>query len=113
MPLQGYYLPGQLDRTLTDFALSSGVGLFVPKPSCGADRQRRDVPDLGTIVRQRPLASTAVGGDCYSLGYSDAARVRLCRFRAPSAAFSAEPHRSEAKQEVQDQDRSHTDYETH
>jgi hypothetical protein len=27
------YMPGQLDRTLTDFALSTGVGLFVPKPS--------------------------------------------------------------------------------
>jgi hypothetical protein len=28
------------------------------------------VPDLGTAVRQRLLASIAVGGDCYSLGYS-------------------------------------------
>ena len=27
------YLPGQLDRTLADFALSTGVGLFVPKPT--------------------------------------------------------------------------------
>jgi len=25
---------------------------------------------LETVVRQRPLASTVVGGDCYSLGYS-------------------------------------------
>jgi hypothetical protein len=29
-----------------------------------------DMPDLGTVVRQRPLAATAVGGDCYSFGYS-------------------------------------------
>ena len=28
------------------------------------------MPDLGTTVRERPLASTVVGGDCYSHGYS-------------------------------------------
>jgi hypothetical protein len=28
------------------------------------------LPDLGSTVRRCPLASTAVGGDCYSLGYS-------------------------------------------
>src|SRR5260370_17196888 len=28
------------------------------------------MPDLGTIVRQRPLAYAAERGDCYSLGYS-------------------------------------------
>ena len=47
-----------------------GVGLFVPKPSRGAGCQRCGMPDLGTTVRRRPLASTAGGGDCYSLGYS-------------------------------------------
>ena len=56
----GHYAPGA--------ALE--VGLFVPKPSCGADCQHRGAPDLGAAVRQRPLTSTARGGDCYSLGYS-------------------------------------------
>ena len=45
-------------------------GLFVPKPSRRIDCQGHIVPDLGAIVRQRPLASSAGGGDCYSLGYS-------------------------------------------
>jgi hypothetical protein len=44
--------------------------LFVPKPSRGADSQDCDISDLGRTVRRCPLASTAVGGDCYSLGYS-------------------------------------------
>jgi hypothetical protein len=48
----------------------SAGGLFVPKPSRGADCQPNCVLDLGTSVRQRPLASTVGGGDCYSLGYS-------------------------------------------
>ena len=34
--------------------------------------QRRSTPGLGQAVRGCPLASTAVGGDCYSLGYSAA-----------------------------------------
>ncbi len=45
-------------------------GLFVPKPSHRVRCQRCGVPDLGTTVRRCPLAFTAVGGDCYSLGYS-------------------------------------------
>jgi hypothetical protein len=47
-----------------------GVGLLVPKPSTGAGYQRCGMSDLGSTVRRCPLASTAVGGDCYSLGYS-------------------------------------------
>jgi hypothetical protein len=35
------------------------------------------MPDLGAIVRQRPLASTAGTGDSYSLGYSAPGRLRL------------------------------------
>src|SRR5262249_41254286 len=48
----------------------SAVGLFVPKPSTGAGYQRCGMPDLGSTVRRCPLASTAVGSGCYSLGYS-------------------------------------------
>jgi integrase len=51
--------------------------LFVPKPTRRVDCQRQDAPDLGTTVRQRPLASAAGGGDCYSLGYSAPGRLRL------------------------------------
>jgi hypothetical protein len=58
---------GTLDGRPTSPA---GIGLFVPKPSRGADYQRCITPDLGVAVRQRLLASIAVGGDCYSLGYS-------------------------------------------
>jgi hypothetical protein len=61
-------------RTTLDHAAVSNTiriaGLFVPKPSHGADCQRCRTPDLGTTVRQHPLASAVVGGDCYSLGYS-------------------------------------------
>jgi hypothetical protein len=52
--------------------------LFVPKPSRGADCQPCGTPDLGPIVRQRPLVSPAGGGDCYSVGYS-VARSRPLR----------------------------------
>jgi hypothetical protein len=41
-----------------------------PKPTHGAACLRCGLSGLGTAVRQRPLASTVVGGDCYSLGYS-------------------------------------------
>jgi hypothetical protein len=51
--------------------------LFVPKPSRRTDCQRHIMPDLGTIARQRPLASAAGGGDCYLLGYSAPRRLRL------------------------------------
>jgi len=57
-----------LDRTILA-VIPAEPGLFVPKPSHGADCQRCGVPGLGTIVRQRPLASTSVCGDCYSLSY--------------------------------------------
>jgi hypothetical protein len=51
-------------------SLIPSLGLFVPKPSCRPSYLRYITHDLGTTVLQRPLASTAVGGDCYSLGYS-------------------------------------------
>ena len=43
------------------------AGLFVPKSSRGAVRQRRGTRGLQQAVRACPLASTAVGGDCHSL----------------------------------------------
>ena len=46
------------------------LGLFVPKPTTVEGYQRHSVLDLGQTVRGCPLASTAVGGDCYSLRYS-------------------------------------------
>jgi len=69
-------------------------GLFVPKPSRGASCQRCGLPDLRTTVRQRPLASTAGGGDCYSLSCPapddsiwPALAIRAS-CRAPRAAWS-------------------------
>lgn len=61
-------MPGQIERTTrTDGTKDEVVRYFMPAAqairasNCGES-------DLGTIVRQRPLASTVVGGDCYSLG---------------------------------------------
>jgi len=48
------------------------LGPFVPKPSSVADYLRCGMPDLGTTVYRRPLASTAGDGDSCSLGYSAA-----------------------------------------
>ena len=53
------------------------AGLFVPKLSRRIDCQRRIMPGLGAIVRQRPLVSTAGTGDRYSLGYSALGGLRL------------------------------------
>jgi hypothetical protein len=39
-------------------------------PGRDAQEITPSTPDLGTTVRQRPLASSAGGGDSYSLGYS-------------------------------------------
>lgn len=50
------------------------VALFVPKPNTGRDHQRRSTPSVGHAVRGRPLASTAGGGDCHSVGHSIPAR---------------------------------------
>jgi hypothetical protein len=54
-------------------------GLFVPKPSCGAESQRGDMPDLGSIVHRYPLASIAGDGDSYSLSYSVPRALRWVR----------------------------------
>jgi hypothetical protein len=54
----------------TQGQIGNAGGPFVPKPSTGAGYQRCGMSDLGSTVRRCPLASTAVGGDCYSLGYS-------------------------------------------
>ena len=51
-------------------ARSGHGGLFVPKPSCGAEGQRGDMSDLGSVVHRYPLASIAGDGDRYSLSYS-------------------------------------------
>jgi hypothetical protein len=50
--------------------LSQFIESYFPKSSHGAGCHRCCTSDLGTTVRQRPLASTVVGGDCYSVGYS-------------------------------------------
>jgi hypothetical protein len=64
---------GQLGQTPARSVLSTGAGLFVPKPSTGGYYQRRNTRGLRQTVRGRPLASTAVGGDCHSLRHSVAA----------------------------------------
>jgi hypothetical protein len=51
---------------------SRTIGLFVPEPARDADYQGCGMSDLGSVVRRRPLASPAVGGDPYSLGESKA-----------------------------------------
>jgi hypothetical protein len=67
---------------------SRPAGLFVPKPSRGAGCQGCGLPGLGSIVRRCPLASAAVGGDCYSLGYSVAREsVALIRPRGRTNSF--------------------------
>src|SRR5487761_1294100 len=53
--------------TIGRAVLADRLGLFVPKPSRAVDCQRRGTLDLGATVRQCLLASTAGGGDCYSL----------------------------------------------
>ena len=64
----------KLARSLTPAcsrARFDGVGLFFPKPSCGAGYQRRSAGGLRPAVpRSCPLVSTAVDGDCHSLGQS-------------------------------------------
>lgn len=56
--------------------VSLSGGFFVPKPSHQAARQRSGRPDLRVTIRHRLLVSVAIGGCCYSLGYS-AGRPRL------------------------------------
>jgi hypothetical protein len=52
-------------------------GLFVPKPTSDVDCQSCGVPDLGSDVHRRPLASAAGGSDSYSLGYSILVRAGM------------------------------------
>jgi hypothetical protein len=70
-------------------AIALSGGLFVPKPSHCTGCQHCGMPDLGTTVRQRPLASAAGGGDCYSLGYSASGMLRLDRLDANYVRASA------------------------
>jgi hypothetical protein len=51
-------------------ARSRLAGLLLPKPSDFAARLRCGISDLRATVHQRPLASVARDGRCYSLGYS-------------------------------------------
>jgi hypothetical protein len=55
-------------------------GLFVPKPSCGADCQGRSTRGLRLTVHACPLVSTVGGGDCHSVGHS--ALARSCQLDA-------------------------------
>ncbi len=66
------YSPGQLGRSLTDFARSTSVGLFVPKPTREVAYHHSSLSDLPRTVRGRPLASAGICGGCYSFGYSPA-----------------------------------------
>jgi hypothetical protein len=85
------YASRQLGQTPASHARSTGVGLFVPKPSTGAVCQRRSGADLEPNVRECPLASAAVGGDCHSLRHSVAcsgtntARMRVRPVRQETA----------------------------
>jgi hypothetical protein len=62
---------------LVDWLRLVEAGLFVPKPTRDAGCQGCGLPGLGSTVRRCPLTSTAVGGDCYSLGYSVAREAVL------------------------------------
>jgi hypothetical protein len=59
----------------------TGVGLFVPKPSRGADCQSGCVRDLGKTVRLCPPTSMADHGDCSHF---------VTRYRLPLAQESQE-----------------------
>jgi hypothetical protein len=61
-------LPDWLVHGQLPYAFVPG-GFFVPKPSRNVGCQRCLISDLGATVRQCPLAFTAGGGGCYSLGY--------------------------------------------
>jgi hypothetical protein len=76
------------DPVVVSLVVSDHVlGLFVPNPSPGEACQGRIVLDLGQSVRECPWASTAVGGGCYSLGYSVASEpVKMLTLRAHSRA---------------------------
>ena len=87
----------------TPSAASPGLTLAVsswlreplrPKPSTGRDCQRRSMRGLVQTVRGCPLASTAVGGDYYSLGYSVSCEWRPLTNRelARGAKRCADPH---------------------
>jgi hypothetical protein len=67
---EGEESTSRYDSPLHVSTLDSLGSIFVPKPSTDADCQRRSTSDLGWGVRGRPLASAAIGGDCYSLGDS-------------------------------------------
>jgi hypothetical protein len=42
----------------------AGIGIFVPKPSTGADPPGCNMPDLISMVRRPLLAFAVIGGDC-------------------------------------------------
>jgi len=63
----GFLQPG---TAVSLVAAAVAVTLFVPKPSTDADCQSCGVLGLASIVRPRPLAFIAVGGDCHSLRHS-------------------------------------------
>lgn len=52
------------------------AAFFVPKPSYAEGCQCSSVPDLGTTVHQRVLASIDGDGDRHSFGYSVAVHAR-------------------------------------
>jgi hypothetical protein len=64
------YASRQLGQTPASHARSTGVGLFVPKPSHDGGCQHFGMPDLGTTVRQRPLVAVSIVTDTWLLGLS-------------------------------------------
>jgi hypothetical protein len=60
-------------------------GLLLPKPIRKAADQRCAMPDLRSIVSQRPPASVVGDGDSYSLGYSASFRT----FGRPAVTFTS------------------------
>jgi len=59
------YASRQLGQTPASHARSTGIGLFVPKPTCGAGYQRRSVRGLGQSICGCSLTSAFGRGDCH------------------------------------------------
>ena len=60
----------QLGQIPASHARTTGVGLFVPKPTRDVIYHHSYLSDLPRTVRGRPQASAGVCGGCYSVSYS-------------------------------------------
>jgi hypothetical protein len=91
----GFLQPG---TAVSLVAAAVAVTLFVPKPSTDADWQSCGVLGLASIVRPRPLAFIAVGGDCHSLRHSVAHELVPSDLCFPHAFQVCAPGSSEGHQ---------------